>query len=65
MKIDEDCINRIALETMMITQTFWDLDRDDESSAKLYCAYCNGAHDMVIMLKNELEKDEQPERSEI
>ena len=62
MKIDEDCINRIALETMTITQTLWDLDQGDELSAKLYCAYCNGVHDMVIMLRNELKKDGQTER---
>lgn len=58
MKIDESCINRVALEVMNITQTLWDLDDTDAVSAKLYCAYCNGVHDMAELLKNELKKDE-------
>ena len=56
MIIDEPCINRVALEVMTITQTLWDLDNTDAVSAKLYCAYCNGVHDMVTLLKEELKK---------
>ena len=57
MKIDEACINRVAVKVMEITQCIWDLN-DDNVSAKLYCAYCNGVHDMATLLRQELDKKE-------